>query len=83
MVPKRPHISELRQVQMSIASKGISELQLRKESEHLARLWNEITAYKNEINAEKARVVAEVEERMLPSLIEMENQYAFVLKLSS
>lgn len=75
--------SELKNVRNQIANRGLSEFEVRKHSDELQILWERLEQIKTEHNQAKAKALADIDAKYLPLIVEIENQYAFLLKLSA
>ncbi len=75
--------SYMKDAREHLSGTGQSEVALMEELPGAEELWKEIQELKLEMNAAKKKAVEEAAAPYLIKLKDLEDQYAFVLKLSS
>lgn len=75
--------SYLKDARKHLSKVGQSEIALMEELPGAEDLWKEIQNLKLEMNAAKKKAAEEAAKPYLEKLIELEGQYALVLKLSA
>lgn len=73
--------NNLNKTRREIATHGTSELDVRENLPDAQDLWRQIQDLKKEMNAAKKEAAEEAAKPFMEKIQELENEYAFVLKL--
>ena len=71
------------QARRDLVNSGGSEVDIRQSLPGAVELWDEIQTLKAEMNQAKKKAAEKAAAPFLEQIVELEDQYAFVIKLSS
>lgn len=75
--------SYTKQSRKELAEAGTTEVSMREEIPGIDELWREIQDLRQQMNEEKKKAAKKAAEPFLEKIKDLENQIAFVAKLSS